>query len=115
MLGLLFDTDDAITIEDWNSEALRVRNFLQDDVAASRIVRELLVGRDDIVLDDVVSQNYANGLSVSKVPCKTQRIRELWKRAQRRLHLHLQCELVLLRLIELNDELPVKVTAGTKR
>ena len=36
------------------------------------------------------------------------RIGGLWKRAQRRLHLNLECEGVLLRLVELHDETAVR-------
>src|SRR5436309_12480410 len=55
LLGLLFDADDSVSLEDRNSEALRVGNLLENDMDPGGLPPERFTSRDDVLLNDVVT------------------------------------------------------------
>ena len=73
-LGFLLDAQHVFAANFRNAKSLRVRDFLQKDLRAPSLLSEILDSAANVVLDDVVAQNYANRLAGGKVLRQAQRL-----------------------------------------
>ena len=73
LFGFFLDTDHVITTNLGYTKPLRVGNFLDQNLGAVLLRSEILGRLADIVLDDVIAQDYADRLTACKVPRQAER------------------------------------------
>src|ERR1044072_899957 len=60
LCGLLVDANDATAIQSRDAETLRIGNFFQDDLGAATLRAIIVNGRENVSLDDVVTQDHTH-------------------------------------------------------
>src|SRR5207237_10156060 len=76
ILRFFLDTKNSTIGNLGTAETLWIRNFLEKNVRSGSLLRKMIRGADDVVLDDVVAQNDADLLAFNERFSKTQRVRD---------------------------------------
>ena len=76
MLGFFLDAYHAIAANLSDTKPLRVRNFLQEYLGAFSLLLEIGDRLAYVIFNDVVAQNYTNGVPVCEMLGQCQSVRD---------------------------------------